>query len=111
MGNIRKTYPKELKLRAVKLYLEGEQGYKSIAKELGISDKSIVRRWVRYYQNEGLQGLEEKRGKGKGTRKGRPRKRPLSLKEEVVRLRAENEFLKKWLGIERGWKNQTKPIR
>jgi transposase len=52
--------------------------------------------------SEGLSGLNEKRGKATGPQKGRPRKNPLSLEEEVMKLRAENEFLKKWLDLKRG---------
>lgn len=100
MGNIRRTYSKELKMQAVQLYLEGELSYQAVAKELGIADDRSVRRWIRHYENEGTKGLEEKRGKSTHPRKGRPRKHPASLEEEVRRLRAENEFLKKWLGLE-----------
>ncbi|MDT2287990.1 helix-turn-helix domain-containing protein [Paenibacillus larvae] len=39
-------------------------GYKRVAKELNIPEASI-RRWVKYYENEGMAGLEEKRGKSK----------------------------------------------
>ncbi|MDT2240108.1 helix-turn-helix domain-containing protein [Paenibacillus larvae] len=38
--------------------------YKRVAKELNIPEASI-RRWVKYYENEGMAGLEEKRGNQK----------------------------------------------
>jgi transposase len=101
MGKILTTYSKEIKEKAVRLYLEEGMGSTTIAKELGIPSHKIVMRWVRHFQNEGLEGLEEKRGKSRGFRKGRPRKHPMSLEEENIRLRAENDFLKKWLGLER----------
>ncbi|TPH12612.1 helix-turn-helix domain-containing protein, partial [Brevibacillus laterosporus] len=41
------------------------------------------------------------RGRTKNPLRGRPRTRPESMEEEIVRLRAENEFLKKWLGLEK----------
>lgn len=101
MEQKRKTYSKEEKLAAVKLYLQGELGYGAVALHLGIPDDRQVRLWVRRYREEGEAGLEEKRGKApKPFGTGRPRKRPLSLEEEVIRLRAENEFLKKWLELE-----------
>ncbi|MBG9788854.1 helix-turn-helix domain-containing protein, partial [Brevibacillus laterosporus] len=62
---------------------------------------SILRRWVDHYRKEGIQGLDEKRGRTKNPLRGRPRIRPESTEEEIVRLRAENEFLKKWLGLEK----------
>jgi transposase len=101
MGKIRQTFPKEVKLRAIQLYEEEGMTYRSIAKELGLKCHKIVQRWVKHYQNEGISGLDEKRGKSAGLRTGRPRKRPLTLEEENKRLRAENEYLKKWLGLER----------
>ena len=101
MGQIKKTYTKDEKLQAVKLYLEGELSYKAVADRLRIPDTRTVRLWVKRYREEGVSGLEEKRGKSpKPTGTGRPRKRQMSLEEEVIRLRAENEFLKKWLEIE-----------
>jgi transposase len=65
MGKIRKTYDAKFKKKAVDLYLKEGMGYKTVAKELGIS-YSMVRRWVKRYEQEGIQGLEEKRCKAKG---------------------------------------------
>lgn len=50
-------YPTEIKLKAVKLYLE--EGYPAdmIAGELGITSGS-VKRWVKIYQDKGDKGLE-----------------------------------------------------
>jgi transposase len=63
----------------------------------------MVKRWINRNEKEGLKGLEEKRGKSRG--KGRQRKNP-SLNEELVRLRAENEYLKKLLALRRGVKTK-----
>jgi hypothetical protein len=49
----------------------------------------------------GEDGLRERRGTTRGLQKGRPRKRQLSLEEENQRLKAEVEFLKKLLILER----------
>ena len=62
MGKITRTFTK-----AIKLYFEKGMGFKSIGKELGIA-QCIVYRWINHYKNEGIQGLEEKRGKAKGPR-------------------------------------------
>ncbi|GCD84080.1 hypothetical protein PTHTG4_31450 [Parageobacillus thermoglucosidasius] len=64
MGKIRKTYDAKFKKKAVDLYLKEGMGYETVAKELGISH-SMVCRWVKRYEQEGIQGLEEKRGKAK----------------------------------------------
>ncbi|PUA40832.1 transposase [Paenibacillus elgii] len=101
MGEINKTYSVEFKQKAVNMYLKQGMGYKSIAKELGITHRS-VQRWVKYFQEEGVKGLEEKRGKTTGPLKGRPRTREQSVEEELHRLRAENEYLKKLWALQRG---------
>jgi transposase len=96
MRKTRKTYDINFKKKVVDLHLKDGMGYNTIAKELGI-DKNQVRRWVNYFNSEGIRGLEEKRGKGKGPGKGRPRTRPEDPEVKIKRLEAENEMLKKLL--------------
>ncbi|MDT2240815.1 helix-turn-helix domain containing protein [Paenibacillus larvae] len=60
MKRIQRTHSAESKYKAVQMYLECGLGYKRVAKELNIPEASI-RRWVKYYENEGMAGLEEKR--------------------------------------------------
>ncbi|MFE4896557.1 transposase, partial [Peribacillus butanolivorans] len=61
MGNIKRTFDKAFKKQAVDLYLNGDMSYQSVADKLEI-DKNQVRRWVKYFEDEGILGLEEKRG-------------------------------------------------
>ncbi|XRG76724.1 transposase [Rossellomorea sp. GAMAL-10_SWC] len=100
MGKIRKTYTKEFKLKAINLYFDEGMGLKTIGKQLGIAH-SVVERWVKHYKNEGIAGLEEKRGKAKGPNIGRPRLEPLSDAEKIQRLEAENAYLKKLLALKK----------
>ena len=85
-------------------------GYKAVAKELGISH-SMVRQWVKRYEQEGIQGLEEKRCKAKGPNKGRPRTRPEDPETKIKRLEAEVEMLKKLLKRGMGKWKQYQPTR
>ncbi|WP_316572954.1 transposase [Neobacillus sp. YIM B06451] len=96
MGKTRETYDIQFKKRAVDLYLKEGMGYKTVAREMGIHH-SVVRRWVNHFEAEGMEGLEEKRGKSRGPGKGRPRTRPEDPNEKIKRLEAENEMLKKLL--------------
>jgi transposase len=105
MARIQQSYTAETKLKAVQMYLENGMGYKRVARELNIPEPS-VRRWVKRYEREGMSALEEKRGKSKGLNKGRPRKNPLSPEEELIRLRAENEYLKKLWALQRGQRTE-----
>lgn len=95
-----RTYSMELKLEAVKRYLEDRESYRAIARDLNISCWKSVGRWVKHYEREGVEGLKEKRGTTRKDPKGQTR--PLNLEEENKELRAENEYLKKCLGFERG---------
>jgi transposase len=101
MGKIRTTYSVEFKRSAIDMYITKLMGAKSIAKELGIA-YSIVDRWIAHYKKEGLPGLEEKRGTGKGPFKGRPKNQPESEQEKINRLEAENAYLKKLLAAKKG---------
>jgi transposase len=101
MAKIKKTYTTEEKRNAVELYNRDGLPFSEIARELNIP-RTNIRLWVNLYEREGLEGLEEKRGKAKGLHKGRRRKDPLSTEEELVRLRAENEYLKKLWELQRG---------
>ncbi len=95
------NYSFDIKLKAVKMYLVEGIGSPTIAKELGLSSNKRVLLWVKRYNEFGEDGLKERRGTTRGLQKGRPRKRELSLKEENQRLKAEVEFLKKLLILER----------
>lgn len=95
------NYSFDIKLKAVKMYLEDGIGSTTIAKELNLSSNKRVLLWVKRFNEFGEDGLKERRGSTKGLQKGRPRKRQLSLEEENQRLKAEVEFLKKLLILER----------
>ena len=66
--------------------------------------KNSIWRWVKIVEKYGYKGLkEEHRGR---SAKGRPAKKFKSEQEEIAYLRAENNFLKKLLALE---KKQEKP--
>lgn len=83
------------------MYIEEGYGYKRVCKELGIPSTKTIRLWVKNYDETGLDGLEERRGKSKSPLKRGPRKKKLSLEEENRRLKAENEYLKKLRSLAR----------
>lgn len=72
-----------------------------MAKELGVRHPS-VQLWVKRFREEGVQGLEEKRGRGSGPTEGRPKTKQQNLDAELHRLRAENAYLKKLWELQRG---------
>lgn len=89
-------YSKEMKLRAVSMYLNEHIGSRVVARELGITNKTQVQHWAKLYQEKGECAFdEETRGKSEHPRKGRPKTKFASMEEELQYLRMENEFLKK----------------
>ncbi len=82
-----KHYSRELKEQAVRMALEEGLGYAAITEALAIRDPWRVRRWVRAYQREGAAAFAKP--------KGRPRKSAYP-RDELERLRMENDLLKKY---------------
>ena len=92
-----KNWTPEEKMELISKVLAGSSN-QSVALEAGISS-GMLYQWVRKYKTEGYNGLVN-------MKKGRPRKgdsmkketnpRPLneSEREELIRLRAENEYIK-----------------
>lgn len=100
-----KTYSLEFKQKVVEMYeLEGIP-YRKIIKEFNLNERMFFR-WVEKYRNQGIDGLEDQRGKAKGPNKGRPRKKPLSPEEKIMYLEAEVDFLKKLLNARKEAKNR-----
>ena len=87
------TYSREFKEEAVRLYLEGGEGYKSLTKRLGLKSKTQLRDWVAKFRRG--ESLEEGRGKKSGSPRGRPRTEFASLEEELAYVKAERDYLKK----------------
>lgn len=55
-----KKYSDSLKLKVVKEYQEGSLGVRRLAKKHGIQSKSQVDRWIKLYENYGVEGLKSK---------------------------------------------------
>ena len=95
--NTNRFWTPEEKLLLISQVSAGKS-YLEVALHNGVKD-SILRNWVRKYQSMGYNGLVE-------TKKGRPQKNPCMKKanynnprkieeseyEELIRLRAENEY-------------------
>ncbi|HDR4875101.1 TPA: helix-turn-helix domain-containing protein, partial [Bacillus cereus] len=62
---------------------------KLIGKELGVT-YSVIDRWIKKYKNEGILGLQEKRGRSRQTNE-------INQDARIQRLEAENAYLKKLL--------------
>lgn len=54
-------YSTELKIKVVKVYLNNEGGYGFLAKKYGISNESIVKRWINAFNSQGYDGIKVSR--------------------------------------------------
>lgn len=98
-----KKYSGEFKQQVVEADIKNKLSYVEAARQFGIKSETQVNRWERIYLTEGVQALyEERRGRtkgGKGNRTVPPSKFSkeveTDLLNEVQRLRAENDYLKK----------------
>ena len=85
-----KHYEVEVKLEAVRLFLEEGKSRAEIAQLLGLRSAGRVKAWVSQHRHED--------NAFRKVNKGRPRKQPSmpeSQEEELKRLRMENDLLKK----------------
>lgn len=84
-----KTYPKEFKLEALRMMEESDQPASEIARKLGIRRNQL------YKWKEQM----DKKGTVASAKKGRPKKEDQSeaarLRQEIKRLKEENDILKK----------------
>ena len=95
--HIFKSYSPDEKLNIVSEVLAGKS-YLEVSIANGVED-TMVHQWVRKYKNEGYNGLvnKQKGRKPKGSenmRKTNPAPLTESEREELIRLRAENEYIK-----------------
>lgn len=91
-------YTKELKLKAVKLYLSSNISAVSIAKSLDIKSDTQIHNWVKKYNQLGEKAFDNK--KVVKQYKSKKEKRLLSLNKENKILKIENEYLKKLYALQ-----------
>jgi transposase len=91
MSRVR-SYDKEFKVNAVKLYMTSGRSYVEISGELGIPVGTLVT-WVRSSKREGAVAFP-----GKGNIKASDEEL-VRLRKELAHIREERDILKKALGI------------
>ena len=87
-----KRYSREVKLKAVLLFIEEGKSQAEIIKVLGINNVRRVKQWLHEYRQDGEQAFLAKPGKGPV---GRPPKRE-NTEAYIARLEMENDLLKKF---------------
>lgn len=77
-----KKYSKELKLEAIQSYLNGEGSLRTICKKFEISDKFVLRQWIKWYN--GHKEFKERRGAGTEIYMTKGRKTTQEERAEIV---------------------------
>jgi len=95
-GKPNKRYTPEFKKLVVETMMKEKLSYRETARRFEVCSAQQIINWERIYLSEGPEAFTiERRGRGSS---GRPRKLPKEGEEdllaEVLRLRAENEYLK-----------------
>jgi transposase len=95
-------YTKEFKLNVVKAYKNNALSLRDCCLQFNIPAQCTVSSWARKYEQLGLDGLSEQKGRPKTMNKDKPaakKTKPLTRLEELEKdnlyLRAEIDFLKK----------------
>ena len=88
----KRTYTKEFKKEAVRLYEVTEKSQAEIEREVGITE-GLLSKWIKRLREEGEQAFP---GKGKLTDRDEEIER---LKAEIRILKQERDILKKTVGI------------
>lgn len=87
-----KSYDKEFKLSAVKLYLSGGRSVKQLSHELGVAQSTLCD-WIKEYKLSGTEGFP-----GKGHVRSSDEEL-IKLRKELAIVREERDILKKVVGI------------
>ncbi len=96
-------HTREFKLKVVRTYKDKELSLRDCCLQFDIPSQSTLSSWVKRYEQLGLEGLNEQKGRPKTMKKDKPssktKAKPLTRLEELERenlyLRAEIDFLKK----------------
>jgi transposase len=109
-------YSKEFKLKVVKAYKDKGLSLRNCCLQFNIPSQSTLVTWARKYEQQGLDGLNEQKGRPTTMKKDKPASKkkaePLTRLEELERenlyLKAEIDFLKKLDALTQAKQTQQK---
>ena len=98
-----RTYSKDFKLQIINRILINHEAVKSVALDIGLISSGILHNWLSKFKENEYNVIEKKKGrKPKSMTKPKKNNKTLSEKEkikqledEILYLKAENEYLKK----------------
>ena len=98
-----RAYSKGFKLQAINIILINHESINSVALDIGLVSAGILHNWLSKFKENGYNVIEKKKGrKPKSMTKPKKNNKVLSekdkiklLEDEIIYLKAENEYLKK----------------
>ena len=98
-----RTYSKDFKLQIINRILIKHESINSIALDIGLGSSSILRNWLSKYKENGYNVIEKKKGRkpksmtkpNKNNKTFSEKEKIKQLEDEILYLKAENEYLKK----------------
>ena len=98
-----RLYSKEFKLQTINRILINHESFNSVALDIGLASAGILHNWLLKFKENGYNLIENKKGrKPKSMTKPKKINKALSekdrikqLEDEIIYLKAENEYLKK----------------
>ncbi len=106
-------YSPELKLEIINKVLIDKKSTYQTAIEYGLTSEGILRNWIKSYKENGYTIVEKRKGRSptmkKVTKPINPNDKDAIIKakdEEILRLKAENEYLKKLRAVIQSRKGQ-----
>lgn len=97
-GGKNRTWTAFEKYKVIKPVIDGQISSVDQARKLGFKSSGIISIWIKKYNNEGMKGLENKRKPGNPLTRYSNRKELTEIEKleyEILKLRIENERLKK----------------
>ena len=93
----RKSYTRELKLKAIQEIEQNGKSYRDVALEIGLLEPSIVLDWITLYRQKGESAIKDSYSRNAYLNHDERllKKEYKKLMEDLERTKAENEFLKK----------------
>ena len=98
-----RVYSKDFKLQIINRILVNHESVNSVAIDVGLASSGLLHNWLSKFKENGYNVIEKKRGrKPKAMTKPKKNEKVLSekdkikqLEDEILYLKAENEYLKK----------------
>lgn len=97
MNRVNNKYPRDLKIKIVKRYLEGGVSIQNLADQFGILSKTQIYNWIKKYEKYGDEAFKfETRGNPKDKKIAINEVIFDNIEEEIRFLRMENDYLRKF---------------